>query len=193
MVLAASRTSSNAGFQPRFQNLSELQHCYLRCRPQFRNSGIVLGTRRLNLIFLCNYESQKLIRHLVKRVELLMISEVNNGGNYQFFWNSSRRFTPIIVDSLRRIECERTAGLTQKAIAALGLRKLSLTAITEEIQRENPERNARLEALSKDDAFLFRQPVLATQCSRFRRNAPAQAAEYGKVAMCPDVFQDFLR
>ena len=30
--------------------------------------------------------------------------EVNNGGFSQFFANSSRRFVPIIVDSLRRID-----------------------------------------------------------------------------------------
>lgn len=79
-----------------------------------------------------------------------LILEVNNGGYRQFFWNSSRRFTPMIVDSLRKIGCERTAELTQKAIVALGLRELSVAAVTEEIERENPERNTRLEALSKE-------------------------------------------
>lgn len=79
-----------------------------------------------------------------------LISEVNNGGYRQFFWNSSRRFTPVIVESLRRIDCERTAELTERAIAALRLTDLTAEAVTEEIQRENPERNARLEALSKE-------------------------------------------
>lgn len=79
-----------------------------------------------------------------------LISEVNNGGYRQFFWNSSRRFTPIIVDSLRRIDCERTAELTERAIAALGLSELTVEAITEEIQHDNPERNARLEALDRE-------------------------------------------
>jgi hypothetical protein len=81
---------------------------------------------------------------------LALISEVNNGGYRQFFWNSSRRFTPIIVDSLRRIDCERTAELTEKAIATLGLSKLTVDAVTQEIQREHPERNAKLEALSSE-------------------------------------------
>src|SRR5580700_8185714 len=40
---------------------------------------------------------------------LALFSEVNNGGYRQFFWNSSRRYTPTIVASLRRIDCERTA------------------------------------------------------------------------------------
>ncbi|PYV26956.1 MAG: hypothetical protein DMG27_05210, partial [Acidobacteria bacterium] len=45
--------------------------------------------------------------------------EVNNGGYDQFFVNSSRRFVPIIVDSLRRIGCAATAAITERAIAAL--------------------------------------------------------------------------
>lgn len=81
---------------------------------------------------------------------LNLISEVDNGGYRQFFWNSSRRFVPIIVESLRRIECERTAELTERAIAALGVSELSMDAITEEIQREDPDRNAKLEALSRE-------------------------------------------
>src|SRR5262249_9598931 len=76
--------------------------------------------------------------------------EVNNGGYRQFFWNSSRRFAPIIVDSLQRIECERTAVLTGRAIAALRLTEINVDRVTEEIQRENPERNAELEALSSE-------------------------------------------
>jgi len=81
---------------------------------------------------------------------LALISEVNNGGYRQFFWNSSRRFTPIIVDSLRRINCERTAELTERAIATLGLSELTVGAVTEEIQREHPEKNAKLEALDSE-------------------------------------------
>jgi len=81
---------------------------------------------------------------------LALISEVNNGGYRQFFANSSRRFTPIIVDSLRRIDCERTAELTERAIATLGLSELTVDAVTEEIQREHPEKNAKLEALSTE-------------------------------------------
>ena len=46
--------------------------------------------------------------------------EVNNGGYSQFFTNSSGQYAPIIVDCLLRIQCPKTAALTQKAIAALG-------------------------------------------------------------------------
>lgn len=81
---------------------------------------------------------------------LALISEVNNGGYRQFFWNSSRRFTPMIVDSLRRIGCERTAELTERAIATLGLSELTVDAVTEQIQREHPEKNAKLEALDRE-------------------------------------------
>ena len=81
---------------------------------------------------------------------LALISEVNNGGYRQFFWNSSRRFAPIIVHSLRRIDCERTAELTERALATLGLTELTINAVTKEIERDNPERNSRLEALSNE-------------------------------------------
>ncbi|HWC97332.1 MAG TPA: DUF4375 domain-containing protein [Candidatus Sulfopaludibacter sp.] len=46
--------------------------------------------------------------------------EVNNGGYDQFFHNSSRRFVPIIVESLRQIGCEDVAQLTAKAIGNAG-------------------------------------------------------------------------
>lgn len=50
--------------------------------------------------------------------------EVNNGGYSQFFTNSSRRFVPIIVDSLRRIGCVRTGPITTRAITALRIQNL---------------------------------------------------------------------
>lgn len=80
---------------------------------------------------------------------LALFSEVNNGGYRQFFWNSSRRFAPTIVNSLKRIECERTAELTSWAIAALHLKEITVDQITEEIKRENSDRNAELETLSR--------------------------------------------
>ena len=42
--------------------------------------------------------------------------DVNNGGYGQFFVNSSRAYSPMIVDALRRIGCHKTADLTQRAI-----------------------------------------------------------------------------
>jgi hypothetical protein len=44
--------------------------------------------------------------------------EVNNGGYSQFFANSSRKFAPIIVESLRRIDCLATTAITERAMAA---------------------------------------------------------------------------
>lgn len=45
--------------------------------------------------------------------------EVNNGGYSQFFVNSSREFTPMIVDFLLRIGCPEVAAITRKAIEAI--------------------------------------------------------------------------
>jgi len=42
--------------------------------------------------------------------------EVNNGGYTQFFLNTSREYTPMIVDSLLRIGCPVAAKITEKAI-----------------------------------------------------------------------------
>lgn len=81
---------------------------------------------------------------------LAMILEVDNGGYRQFFWNSSRRYAPIVVDSLRRIGCGRTAELTERAIASLRLKAVTVDGITDEIQRENPERDVELEAFSRE-------------------------------------------
>jgi hypothetical protein len=42
--------------------------------------------------------------------------EVNNGGYGRFLVNSSRDYAPIIVDTLRRISCPKTAEITQKSL-----------------------------------------------------------------------------
>ncbi|MGE0455934.1 MAG: DUF4375 domain-containing protein [Vicinamibacteria bacterium] len=47
--------------------------------------------------------------------------EVNNGGYSQFFVNSSNEFVDVIVAALHAIGCPRVAGITQAAIAALGV------------------------------------------------------------------------
>lgn len=47
--------------------------------------------------------------------------EVNNGGYYQFFVNSSGEFAPIVEAALRSIECPKTADITRDALAALGV------------------------------------------------------------------------
>lgn len=57
--------------------------------------------------------------HVVLAVEA-MEREVNNGGFQQFFVNSSNEFARSIVPALQRIGAERTAGIADEAIRALG-------------------------------------------------------------------------
>ena len=47
--------------------------------------------------------------------------EVNNGGYSQFFLNSSHEFVDVIEEALAAIGCPKTADLTRRAIAALGI------------------------------------------------------------------------
>ena len=68
---------------------------------------------------LCNYgeEMNKLtapqqLFHINQNLE----REMNNGGFYQFFWNSSGEFAHETVVSLNTIGAVRTAALVQKAI-----------------------------------------------------------------------------
>jgi hypothetical protein len=67
--------------------------------------------------------------------------EVNNGGYSQFFVNSSHKFAPVIVDSLRKINCPQTAEITQKAIDALGLSDLSASQIETVMERRSGTRS----------------------------------------------------
>ncbi len=60
--------------------------------------------------------------------------EVNNGGYSQFFANSSREFTPVIVYSLKRIGSFKTTEITERAIRAAGLYKLAPSALNEELE-----------------------------------------------------------
>jgi hypothetical protein len=71
--------------------------------------------------------------------------EVNNGGYEQFFLNSSNEFTSIIVESLKRIDCPRTAEITQMAIDAIGISgPVTVQAIESAMGKENDQREARL-------------------------------------------------
>ena len=45
--------------------------------------------------------------------------EVNNGGYWQFFINSSREYVPVIEAALRAIDCPKTADITRDAISAI--------------------------------------------------------------------------
>jgi hypothetical protein len=58
-----------------------------------------------------------------------MVQEVNNGGYHQFFRNSSRKFVPIIFDSLIQVGLRAEAKITQKAIDALRFRMFNVRAI----------------------------------------------------------------
>jgi len=76
--------------------------------------------------------------------------EVNNGGHHQFFVNSSCKFAPIIVQCLRRIHCDATAAITERAIAALGLPALSVEAASAAIRIENDARDEILDACDRE-------------------------------------------
>jgi hypothetical protein len=65
--------------------------------------------------------------------------EVNNGGYSQFFVNSSREFTPIIVHALLRIGCPKTAEITKRAIQAVGFQGLSPEALNEALETYSKE------------------------------------------------------
>ena len=81
---------------------------------------------------------------------LALDREVNNGGYHQFFWNSSRRFSPMIVESLGASDCTAAASLTERAIAALRLKSLTVEAVEQAILEENAERDASLDACDKE-------------------------------------------
>jgi len=76
--------------------------------------------------------------------------QVNNGGYNQFFFNSSRKYAPILVDALNRIGSPGTASITQEAIDALGIRgQLTVDAIDRAMGEEDEERTTRLRACDK--------------------------------------------
>ena len=90
--------------------------------------------------------------------------EVNNGGYAQFFANSTNEFAPIIVESLLRVGCPKTAEITQRAIDALHLPDLSVEAIetamaaSDEIEDELNECDSAYYAAGEDIAgqlFIF--------------------------------------
>lgn len=64
--------------------------------------------------------------------------EVNNGGYHQFFANAPE-FVPIVVDALKRIECDKTAEISAKAISLLGLDQPFTAAEVEEAIDDSSE------------------------------------------------------
>ena len=81
---------------------------------------------------------------------LALWREVNNGGFSQFFVNSSRQYTPEIVQFLRRIGCNATAAITLQAIACLGIESVTPVAVSEVICRDDSMRDEQLEMLDRE-------------------------------------------
>jgi hypothetical protein len=72
-------------------------------------------------------------------------SEVNNGGYDQFFFSSSKKYTPIIVEALRRVGCKEAAKLTQQAIDILGIEgPIKIDAIDRSMDRKDDLRDRKL-------------------------------------------------
>jgi len=76
--------------------------------------------------------------------------EINNGGHAQFFANVPQ-FTAIIVESLKQIGCTEFAAVTEKAIAALGVKDLTASIVTAACDDLTEDQEDELEAC--DDAF----------------------------------------
>jgi hypothetical protein len=93
---------------------------------RYRIDSLVLAFEQAILRKVEQCESSPLTdeERVVLAVEALE-REVNNGGYEQFFTNSSREFTATIVESLQRIGCRKTAGITRRAIKALGISDLT--------------------------------------------------------------------
>ena len=61
---------------------------------------------------------------VIQAVEALE-GQVNNGGYSQFFFNSSCKYVPQIVEALYLIGCPKTAKITEKAIEIVGISESS--------------------------------------------------------------------
>ena len=71
--------------------------------------------------------------------------EVNNGGYHKFFCDSSRKFVPIIVDSLLRIGCDEAAKITQRALDALRLPAVTPDDVRATLERRDDVRDLELD------------------------------------------------
>jgi hypothetical protein len=83
--------------------------------------------------------------------------EVNNGGYSQFFTNSSGEYTPIIYESLVRIQCPEVGKITRRAIEALGPSTWTAGAIASSVAAYAEEENHHFE--SKGGSTFQRLPV----------------------------------
>lgn len=89
--------------------------------------------------------------------------EVNNGGYDQFFVNTME-FSPVIVESLKRIGCPEVAAITLRAIDSLGLGKSpSIEAIETVIYDDDDLRDKKLQECDGeyfDKAGCLAEPLL---------------------------------
>jgi hypothetical protein len=74
--------------------------------------------------------------------------EVNDGGYDQFFFNTPE-YVPLIVQSLRRINCPRTAALTQKAINVVQAHSLTAEEFKKRPWAKDAKRSKELEECDK--------------------------------------------
>jgi hypothetical protein len=81
---------------------------------------------------------------------LALQREVNNGGYFQFFWNSSRKYSPVVVGAFRRVGFSEAAVLTDRAIAALGVAEVTVDSVSEAILKEDPVRDAIFDDCDKE-------------------------------------------
>lgn len=95
-------------------------------------------------------KSETPVERVVLAVEALE-REVNNGGYLQFLINPSVEFAPDIVASLRQINCPKTAEITQRALDALHLPKLTVAAIRSRMEENDETRDEELAEC--DDAY----------------------------------------
>lgn len=102
------------------------------------------------------YKQDKLGKKSLSNEEQVVLAitalegEVNNGGYDQFFVNSSHEFAPTIVSALRRVGCEKTAAITQRAIAALGVPRPSAKAVREAMAKRSTRLTQILERCDQE-------------------------------------------
>jgi hypothetical protein len=94
--------------------------------------------------------------------------EINNGGFDQFFRNSSRKFAPILVDSLVRIGCKREAEITRRAINALHLSTLDSKPVLLAMSSDDEKRDLELDEC--DQMYYRIQSSMARRLYSFIRS-----------------------
>jgi hypothetical protein len=112
---------------------------------------------------------------------LALQREVNNGGYHQFFSNSSCQYALTVVPALENIGCGEAVALTKRALDALNLRPLTLTAIENAILKPNPKRDRALDAL---DQQFYLISEIEPKLFAFVESRP-QAFTLGKMSVAP--------